>query len=73
MTREEIIRMAREAGWKDLPTVRLAFAGFDLERFSELVATHEREACAQVVENYALGYAEPTWAFKLTATIRSRK
>ena len=40
--RYEIARMAREAGWKDLPTVRLAFAGFDLERFAALVAAAER-------------------------------
>ena len=45
MTREDIIRMAREAGWKDLPTVRLAFAGFNLEHFAAIVAAAEREAC----------------------------
>lgn len=48
MTRDDIIRMAREAGWKDLPTVRLAFAGFNLERFAVSVAAAEREACAKV-------------------------
>jgi len=32
----------------------------------------EREACAKVVENHALGYAEPTWAFKLIDAIRAR-
>ena len=51
MTREDIIAMAREAGWKDLPTVRLAFAGFNLERFAALVAAAEREACAKVCES----------------------
>jgi hypothetical protein len=50
MNRDDIIRMAREAGWKDLPTARLAFAGFDLKRFAALVAAAEREACAQVCE-----------------------
>jgi hypothetical protein len=48
LNREDIILMAREAGWKDLPTVRLAFAGFDLARFAALVAAQEREACAKV-------------------------
>jgi hypothetical protein len=47
-TRDDIIRMAREAGWKDLPTARLAFAGFNLERFAraayEAGAAAEREA-----------------------------
>jgi len=43
MSKDDVIRMAREAGWKDLPTVRLAFAGFDLERFAALVAAAAKE------------------------------
>jgi hypothetical protein len=54
MTRDDIIKLALEAGWKDLPTVRLAFAGFDLERFFsaayEAGAAAEREACAKVCD-----------------------
>ena len=46
MTREEIIRMAREAGLDpDLWNYTDAF-----ERFAALVATAEREACAKVCE-----------------------
>jgi hypothetical protein len=44
MTKDEIIEMAREAGYKDLPTVRLAFQGFDKVAFAKLVAAKEREA-----------------------------
>jgi hypothetical protein len=59
MTRKDIIRMAREAGWKDLPTVRLAFAGFYLERFFnaayEAGAAAEREACAKMADHEADG------------------
>jgi hypothetical protein len=40
MTKDDIIKLARDAGWKDLPTVRLAFAGFDLERFANFIAAH---------------------------------
>ena len=45
MTREDINRMAREAG----------FVGFDgsnamLRKFADLVAAAERNACAQMVE-----------------------
>jgi predicted RNA-binding protein associated with RNAse of E/G family len=47
MNRDDIIRMAREAGlnWteKDVPEVHIAF-----ERFATLVAAAEREACAKV-------------------------
>ena len=60
MTREDIIRMAREAGagvstsaiplehpWVFLPE--------ELERFAVLVAAEEREACAKVCEAEAEG------------------
>jgi hypothetical protein len=44
---EDIIRMAREAGfaysWSEA-------AGKALERFAALVAAHEREACAKACE-----------------------
>ena len=47
MNRDDIIRMAREAG----------FVGFDgdngsLRRFATLVAAAEREACAQLAEGW---------------------
>lgn len=45
MTREEIIRLAREAGFDDFFTKDLS-----LERFAALVAAAEREACAVLVE-----------------------
>ena len=34
---ERIKQLALQAGYKDLPTVRLAFQGFDKERFAELI------------------------------------
>jgi hypothetical protein len=51
MTRDDIIRMAREAGAKpshnpeewDIFKIR----DTDLERFAKLVAAHEREECAK--------------------------
>ena len=51
MNREQIIRMAREAGFdphdmSDDFTCNLV----DIERFAALVAAAEREECAQVVE-----------------------
>jgi hypothetical protein len=47
MTQDEIIEMARQAGKHQWP--------FDLpflERFAKLVAQHEREACADIAENW---------------------
>jgi hypothetical protein len=34
---ERIKQLALQAGYKDLPTVRLAFQGFDKEKFAELI------------------------------------
>jgi len=42
---ERIIELADEAGYKDLPTVRLAFQGFDKEKFAELIV---RECIAEL-------------------------
>ena len=41
-----IKELAEQAGYKVLPTVRLAFQGFDKEKFALLVAAAEREAIA---------------------------
>jgi hypothetical protein len=47
MTREEIIRMAVEAG--DWNGQTAEFNDIGLERFAALVAAHEREACRLIV------------------------
>ena len=44
----------------------------NLEAFANLVADAEREACAVMVENYALQYAEPVWAVKFVNAMRAR-
>jgi len=48
MTRDDIIRMAREAGFSEWAVQTPQ----DLERFAALVAAAEREACAKVAEDY---------------------
>ena len=52
MNREDIIRMAREAGFSDTtnPFVALGASWEQVERFAALVAAHEREACAKVCD-----------------------
>jgi 5,10-methylenetetrahydrofolate reductase len=51
MTREDIIRMAREAGINVEQGFLLRFAGVedDLERFAALIAAQEREECRLIV------------------------
>ena len=51
MTRDDIIKLAREAG-DDVEHTLPSDLDF-LERFAALVASAEREACAQIVERYA--------------------
>jgi hypothetical protein len=54
--RDDIIRMAREAGieFYPSPTNDVRFCLFkNLERFAALVAAHEREECAKVCEQAA--------------------
>ena len=63
MTREDIVEMAREAGldidsWEPLYEGGLTGFGVyectheELERFAALVASAEREACADIAENW---------------------
>ena len=64
MNREEIIRMAREAGFdphdmSDDFTCNLE----DIERFASLVAAAEREACAKVCDVLAV---HPEYASDIT-------
>jgi len=55
MNREDILRMAREAGlWETRHSVEMAIGGVgELERFAALVASAERSACAKQLD--ALG------------------
>ena len=49
MSRDDIIRMAREA-WDRDEDLWLTHEQYFLERFAALVAAAEREACAKVCE-----------------------
>jgi len=56
MTREDIIRMAKEA---EIPgSWDLNWFDPYLERFANLVAAHEREECAKVCDEQATDYEE---------------
>jgi len=57
MTRKDIIRMAREAGFNVEKGYLLRITGIDedLERFAALVASAEREACAKACEDVYTG------------------
>ena len=64
MNREDIIRMAQEAGF--LPQANPAMPQL-LERFAALVASAEREACAKVCDDHC------EWTPRMIgSTIRAR-
>ena len=57
MTREEIIEMAKQAGFVDYELDDGTTHAFDkrYEAFAVLVASAEREACAKVCDGYSDG------------------
>ena len=57
MTKEEIIDMARQAGFVDYELDDGTTNAFDVryEAFAVLVASAEREACAKVCDGYSDG------------------
>ena len=73
MTREEIIEMARQAGFLDYELDDGTTDAFDVryEAFAKLVARHEREACAKVCEEYAIGL-ERNYSEIIADKIRAR-
>ena len=83
MNREDIIRMAQEAGldidaWEPLYEGGLTGFGVyectheELERFAALVASAEREACAKFIEHDYVRQFERPWRVDLSAAIRAR-
>jgi hypothetical protein len=68
MNRQDIIRMAREAGF---PEAILELSPMALERFAALVASAEREACAKIVESDP-SYDWHKFACEAAAAIRAR-
>jgi hypothetical protein len=65
MNREDIVRLAREAGEAE-GMAEFVFHPV-IERFASLVASAEREACAKI------GDEHPSWSSRMySATIRAR-
>ncbi len=54
MTQDEIIEMAESCGWDKGNTWDdcMRCSPFNIEDFAKLVAQHEREACADIAENW---------------------
>ena len=78
MTQDEIIEMAKLAGWEMddscvlSPQVLWYIYQEQLETFAKLVAAKEREACAKVCEVYEWGNRETYAAEQCANAIRAR-
>jgi len=71
MNRDDIIRMAREAGIRPIDEFAGAWITYDepIERFAALVAAAEREACAKVCDDL---WQEDKTAYDCREAIRAR-
>jgi tRNA U34 2-thiouridine synthase MnmA/TrmU len=74
MNTEEIIRMAREAGFEDQFENSSEWICFtdEIEKFAALVAAAEREACAKVCEELRDEDGYEAWNTECAAAIRAR-
>ena len=64
MTDKEIIEMAEQAGYIDLPLVIRSMELKELRVFAKLVAEKERQECAKICDERvtAYQYATDSWA-----------
>jgi len=78
MTQDEIIEMAKQAGWSgiysswtsstDCTSLTVPVTMQQIEAFAKLVAAKEREACAKVCDEHSFGVIGST----IAAAIRAR-
>ena len=74
MTQDEIIEMAREAGFEGCAelTWENVICTEELEAFAKLIATKEREACAKIVDDWFHSLASEPEMEKIAEQIRAR-
>ena len=73
MNKEEIIKMAKQAGFERLGHDEHDYVCYpdDIVAFAALVASAEREACAKMCEEYAIGL-ERNYSEIIADKIRAR-
>lgn len=57
---QEIIEMAKQAGAWETDTGELVKEDLNLQTFAKLVAEREREACAKIADEWAVGWPHPS-------------
>ena len=71
MTQDEIIEMARQAGFSIADGI-VTGGVTDVKRFAKLVAEHEREACAKVCDDIHAEYEAKDSFSSYAEAIRAR-
>ena len=73
MTQEEIIEMAKQAGYQHPDAVGTCedFAYFELEAFAKLITEKEREACAEIADRL-VDVPEHNFSALIAHNIRAR-
>ena len=79
MTKDEIIEMAKQAGWEMddslvlEPEIVWYISQGQLEAFAKLIAQHEREQCAQIADLWSVSYPHPSKTIAETIRARGQK
>jgi hypothetical protein len=71
MTQDEIIEMARQSDLGFLLGDSWLMHD-EIERFAKLVAQHEREACAKLADEWAVGWPHPSKVIALDIRARGQ-
>jgi hypothetical protein len=76
----EVLRLSKDGIWAnpDIPAddaAKLVLTMLDnnIKSLVQKAVEKERDACVQIVENEAMQYAEPVWAFEIVNDIKARE
>jgi hypothetical protein len=75
----EVLRLSKDGIWAnpDIPAddaaiLVLTMLDNNIKSLVQKAVEKERDACVQIVENEAMQYAEPVWAFEIVNDIKAR-
>jgi len=60
MTQDEINQMVEQAGFHGMLLIGVVMDAKQLEAFAKLVAEKERDACAKIGDEWAVGWPHPS-------------
>ena len=60
MTQDKINQLVEQAGFHGVLSIGVVMDAKQLEAFAKLVAEREREACAKIADEWAVGWPHPS-------------